>query len=141
MLPGVRNALRSVPLLLALAAVCLSWPAAAHAELVIRETRPLAATASFEAAAFFDATRQRTMDRFSQFAVFAANQAVAASQGALTDLDPERAGVFVGNGMGGTLSMDAGYQTFYGERSDRVKPFTILLGMTNAAAAWVGMLK
>lgn len=36
MFPGVRHTLRSVPLLLALAAVCLSWPAAARAERVIR---------------------------------------------------------------------------------------------------------
>lgn len=36
MFPRVRDALRSVPLLLALAVVCLSGPAAAQAELVIR---------------------------------------------------------------------------------------------------------
>jgi len=36
MFSGVQNALRSVPLLLALAVVCLSWSAAAQAELVIR---------------------------------------------------------------------------------------------------------
>ena len=37
--------------------------------------------------------------------------------------------------MGGTLTMDGGYQTLYGELSDRIKPFTILMGMHNAAAS------
>jgi len=50
-----------------------------------------------------------------------------------------RAGVFVGTGMGGTLSMDSGYQPLHGEQSDRIKPFTILMGMHNAAAAWIGI--
>ncbi len=45
----------------------------------------------------------------------------------------------VGTGMGGTLSMDSGYQTLYAERSDRIKPFTVLMGMHNAAAAWIGI--
>jgi 3-oxoacyl-[acyl-carrier-protein] synthase II len=41
--------------------------------------------------------------------------------------------------MGGTLTMDGGYQTLYGEQSDRIRPFTILMGMHNAAAAWIGI--
>lgn len=45
----------------------------------------------------------------------------------------------MGTGMGGTLSMDSGYQTLYGEGSDRIKPFTVLQGMHNAAAAWIGI--
>jgi 3-oxoacyl-[acyl-carrier-protein] synthase II len=45
----------------------------------------------------------------------------------------------VGTGMGGTTSMDGGYKTLYGDNSDRIKPFTILMGMHNAAAAWIGM--
>jgi 3-oxoacyl-[acyl-carrier-protein] synthase II len=47
--------------------------------------------------------------------------------------------VFVGNGMGGTLSMDDGYRTLYGEGSNRIKPLLILMGMHNAPAAWVGI--
>ena len=93
----------------------------------------------FDGAAHFDATKLRMLDRFSLFALFAANQAVVGSRGAMVDLNRSRAGVFVGNGMGGTHSMDDGYQTLYGDNSDRIKPLTILLGMTNAAAAWIGI--
>jgi 3-oxoacyl-[acyl-carrier-protein] synthase II len=41
--------------------------------------------------------------------------------------------------MGGTTSMDSGYQTLYREASDRIKPFTVLMGMHNAAAAWIAI--
>ena len=104
-----------------------------------RLSTPLAATAQMDEAALFSSMQLRMLDRFSLFALFAANQAVAASHQALAGVDQERAGVFVGTGMGGITSQDEGYKTFYGDESDRVKPFTILLGMHNAAAAWVGM--
>ena len=104
-----------------------------------RLNAPLAATACFNAADHFDATRVRMLDRFSLFAQYAANQALAEAQGALDGLDLDRAGVFVGTGMGGTLSMDAGYQTLYGDACDRIKPYTVLMGMHNAAAAWIGI--
>jgi 3-oxoacyl-(acyl-carrier-protein) synthase len=105
-----------------------------------RLNAPLAATVQFdEAAAAFNTGPPRMLDRFSQFALFAANQAVAGSHHALAGVDRSRAGVFIGTGMGGTHSMDSGYQTLYGEGSDRIKPFTILLGMHNAAAAWIGI--
>ena len=100
---------------------------------------PLAATAQFNEADHFDSTRVRMLDRFSLFALFAANQAVEDSQNALCHIDRARVGVFVGTGMGGTHSMDDGYKTLYGDASDRIKPFTILMGMHNAAAAWIGI--
>jgi 3-oxoacyl-(acyl-carrier-protein) synthase len=107
--------------------------------LAARLTCALAASARLDEEAHFDATQLRQLDRFSRFALFAANQAVSDSHGALLGLQRERAGVFVGTGMGGTLTMDDGYRTLYGEDSDRIKPFTVLMGMHNAAAAWIGI--
>jgi 3-oxoacyl-(acyl-carrier-protein) synthase len=104
-----------------------------------RLTAPMAATSSLVDGVDFDPGKARMLDRFSQLALFAANQAVQGAHGALSDVDRARAGVFVGTGMGGTLTMDSGYQTLYGEQSDRIKPFTILMGMHNAAAAWIGI--
>ena len=99
----------------------------------------IAATADFDDMLGIEPARARMLDRFSLFALFAAHQAVQSAQDALAGIDRERAGVFMGTGMGGTLSMDAGYQTLYGEQSDRIKPFTVLMGMHNAAAAWIGI--
>jgi len=41
--------------------------------------------------------------------------------------------------MGGSLSNDEGYHTLYAERSQRIRPYSVLLGMYNAAAAWIGI--
>jgi 3-oxoacyl-(acyl-carrier-protein) synthase len=104
-----------------------------------RLAAPVAATARLPEPSGIDDVQARMLDRFSSFALLAARQAVGASQGALDGCPPERAGVFIGTGMGGTLSMDEGYETLYGKGSDRIRPFTVLMGMHNAAAAWIGI--
>lgn len=100
---------------------------------------PLAATVQFNGADHFDPPKLRMLDRASQFALVAASRALADSSPQLTDAERKRTGVFVGTGMGGINSIDEGYQTLYGEKSDRIKPFMILMGMHNAPAAWIGI--
>ena len=101
---------------------------------------PIAASvADFDPSQHFEAPRLRMLDRVSQFALVSARQALDAAGAALAGCDPERAGVFVGTGMGGSLSNDEGYACLYGEASDRIKPYTVLLGMHNAPAAWISL--
>ncbi|OIQ71846.1 3-oxoacyl-[acyl-carrier-protein] synthase 2 [mine drainage metagenome] len=104
-----------------------------------RLVSPIAATAHFDAAAHFEPVKLRMLDRVSQFAVVSANQAIAEARCDWTGVDRSRIGVFIGTGMGGTLSNDAGYKTLYADGSDRIKPYTVLAGMHNAAAAWIGI--
>ena len=104
-----------------------------------RMTAPLAASADFAGEKWFPAPRLRMLDRFSQFALVAADQALGTSQIDLATIDRQRAGVFLGTGMGGTLTSDDGYKTLYGDQSDRIKPYTVLMGMHNAAAAWIAI--
>lgn len=104
-----------------------------------RLAAPLAASARFEGADHFEPPKLRMLDRVSQFALFAANQAITDARCDWDKSERGRLGVFVGTGMGGSLSNDEGYQTLYGEGSDRIKPFTVLLGMHNAPAAWIGI--
>ena len=94
---------------------------------------------TFSGADYFDPPKLRMLDRVSQFALVAAAQALAEAHVELTPGDRSRTGVFVGTGMGGIGSIDDGYHTLYGENSDRIKPFMILLGMHNAPAAWIGI--
>ena len=101
---------------------------------------PIAASvADFDPSQHFEAPRLRMLDRVSQFALVSARQALDAAGTALAGCDPERSGVFVGTGMGGSLSNDEGYACLYGEASDRIKPYTVLLGMHNAPAAWISL--
>ena len=80
----------------------------------------------------------RHHDRFTQFAVAAAEMALAHAGGA-PDVDPARAGVHLGTGIGGvgTLETQVGVLTARGP--GRVSPFTIPMVMPNAGAAAVAL--
>ena len=104
-----------------------------------RLASPLAATVQFDAAEHFELPRQRMLDRVSQFALVAARRALADSDAGFSAAERSRTGVFIGTGMGGINTIDEGYQTLYGEESDRIKPFMIFMGMYNAPAAWIGI--
>lgn len=99
----------------------------------------IAAPTVFDPTAVAEAPKLRMMDRATQFALAATRQAVAQAGLCLDTADSSRVGVFLGTGMGGAHTADDGYRTLYGEQSDRIKPFSVLLAMNNAAAAWVGL--
>lgn len=99
----------------------------------------IAAPAEFDGAALFAPPKLRMLDRASQFALVAAAQAMAAADPVLDDDERRDAGVFLGTGAGGANSTDDGYRALYERRSDRMAPFSVLTGMHNAAAAWVGI--
>jgi 3-oxoacyl-[acyl-carrier-protein] synthase II len=106
-----------------------------HPRLASRVVAPV----SFDGAAYFGAARLRMLDRVSQFALVAAAEAIADAGALFEHDDRDTTGVFVGTGMGGAQSTDEGYQTVYEEGSDRVKPYSVLMAMNNAAAAWIGI--
>ena len=94
---------------------------------------------TFDGARHFPAPKLRMLDRVSQFALVAAAQAVSDAGLGFSDADRQRAGVFVGTGMGGAQTTEDGYLTLYAEGADRVRPYTVLMAMTNAAASWIGI--
>jgi 3-oxoacyl-[acyl-carrier-protein] synthase II len=100
---------------------------------------PIGARVQFDAASHFDAQKLRMLDRVSLLALVAAAQAVADAGIDFTRERSERCGVSLGTGMGGAETTDEGYHIIYAERSDRVKPYTVLASMTNAAASWIGI--
>ena len=98
----------------------------------------IAARVDFDSDLHFAPPKQRMLDRVSQFALVAANQAVVDAGIEWSDDERRTAGVFIGTGMGGANAIEDGYATLYRDNSDRVKPFSVLLAMNNAAAAWIG---
>jgi 3-oxoacyl-[acyl-carrier-protein] synthase II len=78
-----------------------------------------------------------SLDRVSQFALAAAQQALAASGLNLENKD--RIGVSWGTGMGGAQSQEASYQQVYGAGEFRLRPLTVVLSMSNAAASNVAL--
>lgn len=100
---------------------------------------PLAACVRFEGEEHFPPPRLRMLDRVSQLALVAAAEALAAARLDLAAADRSRVGVFVGTGMGGALTTDEGYLSLYRDNCERMKPFSVLMGMTNAPASWIGI--
>ncbi|HYS54572.1 MAG TPA: beta-ketoacyl synthase N-terminal-like domain-containing protein, partial [Thermoanaerobaculia bacterium] len=72
-------------------------------------------------------------DRFSRFALIAAEEAMA--QAKIENVDPERFGVIVGTGLGGCETLDAAFRRVYKEGQPRVPPTSIPWSMYNAAAS------
>ncbi|GAB5446231.1 beta-ketoacyl-[acyl-carrier-protein] synthase family protein [Gymnodinialimonas sp.] len=76
-------------------------------------------------------------DRFTQFTVIAARQALAGMS--FTDDDAARAGVVLGTAGGGVNTWDENYRVIYEKGKNRVHPFVIPKLMNNAAASHVSM--
>jgi 3-oxoacyl-[acyl-carrier-protein] synthase II len=93
----------------------------------------------FDGEARFGRKEVRRMDRFVQFAVAAADQALADSGLVLESLDRERIGVYIGSGIGGIQTlMDQG--SVLSERgASRVSPTLVPMMISNMAAATVSM--
>ena len=109
------------------------------APFATRLTNPIAAQVDFDPAAHFAPPKLRMLDRFSQLALLAAEQALVGS-GLELDADERlRTGVFIGTGYGGGHIIDDGYHALYADGANRLPPFTVLMAMQNAAAAWIGI--
>jgi len=79
------------------------------------------------------------LDRFAQFAVIAAREAVANSGIALTAELRQKTAVVTGSCIGGQSTQDAGFVELYQREQDRVHPLTIPRTMANAAASQICM--
>ncbi|MFP7737507.1 beta-ketoacyl-ACP synthase II [Priestia aryabhattai] len=81
----------------------------------------------------------RRLDRFSQFALAAAEQAWIDSKLDLNHIDPERLGVYVGSGIGGIETLIENIDALRQKGPKRVSP-TLVPGMiSNAAAAQISI--
>jgi 3-oxoacyl-[acyl-carrier-protein] synthase II len=98
----------------------------------------LAPCAEFDPVNYMTAKEARRSDRFTQFAVAAADQA-AREAGLPEGADPERTGVLVGTGVGGleTLVREVLNYKDGGERA--VSPLFVTMMMPNAAAGTIAM--
>jgi 3-oxoacyl-[acyl-carrier-protein] synthase II len=88
----------------------------------------------FDAAAHLDARQVRRLDRFSQFAVVGARQAIADAGLNLAEADRERIGVFIGTALGGASFAEEQYEVFVREGIRRVRP-TLALSVFGGAAS------
>ena len=78
-------------------------------------------------------------DRFTQFALIAAQQALTQSGVVIEGELADRAGVILGTSGGGLSTQDENFRIVYEEGKNRVHPFVVPRLMANAAASHVSM--
>jgi len=78
-------------------------------------------------------------DKFTQFTIHAARQAIAQSGLAFEDALSLASGVVLGTAGGGVNTWDENYRAVYEEGKNRVHPFVVPKLMNNAAASHVSM--
>jgi nodulation protein E len=93
----------------------------------------------FEAEAVFNRQQLSLYDRFTQFTLLAAREAVRQSGLEFSGEMADRSGVVLGNSGGGLLTQDENYRAVYEEGKNRVHPFVVPKLMNNAAASHVSM--
>ncbi|MFT4150465.1 MAG: beta-ketoacyl-[acyl-carrier-protein] synthase family protein [Paracoccaceae bacterium] len=93
----------------------------------------------YDEAAHFNRQQIALYDRFTQFTLLAAKQAVAQSGVTFGDALSLRSGVILGTSGGGLNTQDENYRVVYEEGKNRVHPFIVPKLMNNAAASHVSI--
>jgi 3-oxoacyl-[acyl-carrier-protein] synthase II len=94
----------------------------------------------FQPEAYIDRREARRMDRFCQFAVAAAKQALDDAALQIDENNAERTGVYIGSGIGGIQTLLENYRTMLTRGPGRVSPTMVPVMIPNMAAAQVSIL-
>jgi len=93
----------------------------------------------FEAAAFLEKKIFSTTDRFAQFALIAAREALASAGPPLSAAEADNAAVIIGSAYGGLLTMEGAYARIYADGVSHLHPGVIPKSMMHAAASQISM--
>ena len=93
----------------------------------------------FDPAQYIDKKELKRMDRYTQFALSAAKLTLEDSKLDINAIDSDRAGVFVGSGIGGMETLHNQYEKVFTKGASRISPFFIPMAITNMAAGNVAI--
>ena len=88
---------------------------------------------------YLDVKEMKRMDRFTQFACVASDEAVKDSGLKIEEEDPYRVGVIVGSGAGGFDTYEKQHKAMIDRGPTKCSPFTIPMLISNMAAGRVSM--
>jgi len=94
---------------------------------------------NFDPLQYFDRKEVRRLDRFSQFALVAAEEALKDSGLDLEKEDRDRIGVIVGSGIGGMLSFEDEHTKLVTKGPTRMSPFFIPMMIIDIAAGHISI--
>ncbi len=88
---------------------------------------------------YFEKKEAKRMDRYCQFAVAAAGDAIADSGINLENFDPYRCGVIVGSGIGGMSTYETELTKFLEKGANRVSPLFIPMMISNMGSGMISI--
>jgi 3-oxoacyl-[acyl-carrier-protein] synthase II len=95
---------------------------------------------NFDPTEFIDRKQARKMDRFTQFAMVAVDEAIKDSGLDLETNDPDRSGVIWGSGIGGINTFQNEIENFVeGDRTPRFNPFFIPKMIADIASGYISI--
>ncbi len=103
------------------------------------KTRFACEVKGFDPLDFIERKDAKRMDRYCQFAVASAKEAIETSGLDSADVDRERIGVIVGSGIGGMETFEQQVNKAYGQGPGRVSPFFIPMMIGDIAAGHVSI--
>ena len=89
---------------------------------------------------FFSSQELLFNDRYSQFAILAAREAILQSGFEIKANNCERVGVILGNSGGGLQTLDENYRSVFREKKKRLHPFIVPKLMSNAACSQLSII-
>ena len=98
------------------------------------KTRFAAEVKDFNPAAILGTREARRMDRFTQFAVVAANEALDESGLKIDDSNRDRVGILIGTGIGGIGTIMEQAEVMRERGADRLSPFLIPMMIADSAS-------
>ncbi len=108
-----------------------------HFDASMHKTKFAAEVKGFDGTALFGVREARRMDRFVQFAIASAQEAVTQANLKIDESNRDRVGILIGTGIGGIGTMLDTYDVFKERGPERVSPFLIPMMISDSAA---GML-
>lgn len=81
----------------------------------------------------------RRLDKFSQFILVAADEAVKSSRLDLEKVNSKRFGVYVGSGIGGFMTMESEIEKMVTGKTKRISPFFVPMNIINLGAGNVAI--
>lgn len=93
----------------------------------------------FDPLVYFDKKELRRTDRYSQFAVGSAIQAIDDCGTDFSDIDPYRIGVIYGSGIGGLSTIEQEHNKFLEKGAKRVSVYFIPMMISNMAAGLISI--
>jgi len=94
----------------------------------------------FDVTKWVDRKEARKMARFTQFVAAAAAQAIADAGYTKETISSEKAGILIGNGIGGFEILEAGMKKYFEAGNARIPPLTIPMMIANEGAGNVSMM-